>query len=73
MLTDKDLDIKKLILDRTMQIDDEIVDIDPEYKQLGLGCLLYTRFFFYYKNPFHGQDIGSKIGNLFCRYKNNPC
>jgi hypothetical protein len=35
MLTDKDLGIKKFILDRIMQIDDEIVNIDPEYKKLG--------------------------------------
>jgi uncharacterized protein (DUF433 family) len=35
MLTDKDLGIKKFILDRIMQIDDEIVKGDPEYKQLG--------------------------------------
>ena len=35
MLTDKDIGIKKFILDRIMQIDDEIVDVDPEYKKLG--------------------------------------
>jgi hypothetical protein len=35
MLTDKDLGIKKFILDRIMQIDEEIVNVDPEYKQLG--------------------------------------
>jgi hypothetical protein len=35
MLTDKDLGIKKFILDRIMQIDDEIVKDDPEYKELG--------------------------------------
>ena len=35
MLTGKDLGIKKFILDRIMQIDDEIVKDDPEYKQLG--------------------------------------
>jgi hypothetical protein len=35
MLTDKDIGIKKFILDRITQIDDEIVNIDPEYKQLG--------------------------------------
>ncbi len=35
MLTDKDLGIKKFILDRLMQIDEEIVEADPEYKQLG--------------------------------------
>lgn len=35
MLTDKDIGIKKFILDRIMQIDDEIVKDDPEYKQLG--------------------------------------
>jgi hypothetical protein len=35
MLTDQDLGIKKFILDRIMQIDDEIVNEDPEYKQLG--------------------------------------
>jgi hypothetical protein len=34
MLSDKDLGIKKLILDRIMQIDDEIVQSDPEYKKL---------------------------------------
>jgi hypothetical protein len=34
MLTDKDLGIKKFILDRIMQIDDEIVNVDPEYKEL---------------------------------------
>ena len=35
MLTDKDIGIKKLILDRISQIDDEVVKDDPEYKQLG--------------------------------------
>jgi hypothetical protein len=35
MLTDKDLGIKKFILDRICQIDDELVKADPEYKQLG--------------------------------------
>jgi hypothetical protein len=34
MLTDKDLGIKKFILDRLMQID-ESVEEDPEYKELG--------------------------------------
>ena len=34
MLTDKDLGIKKLILDRIMQINDEIIESDPEYKKL---------------------------------------
>ena len=34
MLTDKDLGIKKFILDQIMQIDDEIVNDDPEYKKL---------------------------------------
>ncbi len=34
MLTDKDLGIKKFILDRIAQIDDEIVQYDPEYKKL---------------------------------------
>ena len=34
MLTDKELGIKKFILDRIMQIDDEIVEYDPEYKEL---------------------------------------
>ena len=34
MLTDKDLGIKKFILARIMQIDDEIVKDDPEYKEL---------------------------------------
>ena len=34
MLTDKDLGIKKFILERIMQIDDEIVRYDPEYKEL---------------------------------------
>ena len=34
MLTDKDLGIKKFILDRIMQID-ELVEEDPEYKELG--------------------------------------
>ena len=33
MLTDKDLDIKKFILDRITQIDEEIVQNDPEYKE----------------------------------------
>ena len=35
MLTDKDLGIKKFILDRLDQINDELVKDDPEYKQLG--------------------------------------
>ena len=35
MFTDKDLGIKKFILDRISQIDDEVVNEDPEYKQLG--------------------------------------
>ena len=35
MLTDQDLGIKKFILDRLDQINDEIVKDDPEYKQLG--------------------------------------
>jgi len=35
MLTDKDLGIKKFIFDRIVQIDDEIVKDDPEYKELG--------------------------------------
>ena len=34
MLTDQDLSIKKFILG-IMQIDDEIVKDDPEYKELG--------------------------------------
>ena len=34
MLTDKDLGIKKFILDRLMQIEEEIVEADPEYKEL---------------------------------------
>ena len=34
MYTDKDLGIKKFILDRIMQINDEIVESDPEYKKL---------------------------------------
>ncbi len=34
MLTDKDLGIKKFIPDRIMQINDEIVESDPEYKKL---------------------------------------
>ena len=34
MLSDKDLGIKKFILDRIMQINDEIVESDPEYKEL---------------------------------------
>jgi hypothetical protein len=34
MLTDKDLGIKKLILERIMQINDEIIESDPEYKKL---------------------------------------
>ena len=34
MLTDKDLGIKKFILDRIVQINDEIVESDPEYKKL---------------------------------------
>jgi hypothetical protein len=35
MLTYKDLGIKKLIFDRLSQIDEEVVEADPEYKQLG--------------------------------------
>jgi hypothetical protein len=35
MLTYKDLGIQKFIFDRICQIDEEIVDVDPEYKQLG--------------------------------------
>jgi hypothetical protein len=35
MLTDKDIGIKKFILDRLNQLDDEIVNVDPEYKKLG--------------------------------------
>jgi hypothetical protein len=35
MLTDKDTGIKKFIFDRIIQIDDEIVKDDPEYKELG--------------------------------------
>ncbi len=35
MLTYKDTGIKKFILDRICQIDDEIINEDPEYKQLG--------------------------------------
>ena len=35
MLTDKDLGIKKFILDRITQIDEEIVQNDPEYKERG--------------------------------------
>ena len=34
MLTDKDLGIKKFILERIMQINDEIIESDPEYKKL---------------------------------------
>ena len=34
MLTDKDLGIKKFILERIMQINDEIVQHDPEYQEL---------------------------------------
>ena len=34
MHTDKDLGIKKFILDRIMQISDEIIESDPEYKKL---------------------------------------
>ena len=33
MLTDKDLGIKKFILNQITQIDEEIVQNDPEYKQ----------------------------------------
>ena len=35
MLTDKDLGIQKFILDRIAQIDNEIVQNDPEYKARG--------------------------------------
>jgi hypothetical protein len=35
MLTDKDIGIKKFILDHLTQSDDEIVNIDPEYKKMG--------------------------------------
>ena len=35
MLTDKDTSIKKFILDRISQIDEEVVEEDPEYKHLG--------------------------------------
>ncbi len=35
MLTDKDLGIQKFILDRITQIDEEIVQNDPEYKERG--------------------------------------
>ena len=35
MLTDKDLGIKKLIYNRVRQIDEEIVDDDPEYRKLS--------------------------------------
>ena len=35
MLTYKDIGIKKFILDRICQIDDEIVNVDPEYNKLG--------------------------------------
>jgi len=35
MLTDKDTGIKKIILDRIGQIDEEVVEADPEYKQFG--------------------------------------
>ena len=35
MLTDKDLGIPKFILDRITQIDNEIVQNDPEYKERG--------------------------------------
>ena len=35
MLTDKDLGIQKFILDRITQIDYEIVQNDPEYKERG--------------------------------------
>ena len=34
MLSDKDFGIKKFILDRIMQINDEIIESDPEYKKL---------------------------------------
>ena len=34
MHTDKDLGIKKFILERIMQISDEIIESDPEYKKL---------------------------------------
>jgi hypothetical protein len=37
MFTDKDLGIKKFILDRIMQIDDEIVNEDPEYLRATIG------------------------------------
>ena len=33
MLTDKDLGIPKFILDRITQIDNEIIQNDPEYKE----------------------------------------
>ena len=35
MLSDQDLGIKKFILDRLDQINDETVEADPEYKELG--------------------------------------
>ena len=35
MLTDRDTGIKKFIFDRICQIDEEIVEKDPEYKKLG--------------------------------------
>ncbi len=34
MLTDKDLGIRKFILDRTMQID-QLIEKDPKYQELG--------------------------------------
>lgn len=35
MLTDKSTGIQKFIFDRLNQIDEEIVEADPEYKKLG--------------------------------------
>ena len=39
MLTYKSADIKKLILNRICQIDDEIVNDDPEYRELLNGWM----------------------------------
>jgi hypothetical protein len=44
MLTYKDIGIKKFILDRLNQIDDEIVNIDPEYKKLGERLVRSVKF-----------------------------
>ena len=35
MLTDQDLGIRKFLIDRLTPIDEEIVEADPEYKELG--------------------------------------